>query len=478
VVSLCQLPIQSVVKSIIDSGIRLRNAHLQKSAMNVISIPDLVMASVNFYVGLYYLLFYAKRPKTREHLPFALLCFCVGFYDIFTAGLYNSTSIGDGISWQQLQLQTAIPISICIIWFTSVFTEQRNNRIIQFLISWSVIIFIASLFASPEFSLSVARPAVKDVTLFNTLKVTYYEGVVGLAYQIEIASAILAYIYLFYLYVRYYQKTQNRALLLILICQVGYFFGVVNDFLVAMQVYTFIYASEYLFFFIILAMAYALWDKFVNLQTAYEELNANLELKVSDRTSEIEKLNEELKRLATHDSLTGVYNRRFFNEYLEVEITRAKNSIDHNLQPISASGNDLNFGLAMIDIDHFKPINDTYGHLVGDKVLKQSIEVMKRHIFTRDVLCRYGGDEFALLLTRTSSQGILQAVEKIRREINEQIFIIDEAHKSLHITISAGLVSFDEVVNKDSLEILKLADDRLLRAKAQGRNRIVYSDEK
>ena len=136
----------------------------------------------------------------------------------------------------------------------------------------------------------------------------------------------------------------------------------------------------------------------------------------------------------------------------------------------------MNFGLALLDIDHFKLINDTCGHQVGDSVLKQAVDVIRANIYGRDVLCRYGGDEFALLLTKTSSNGILQAAEKIRKEIDEHVFALRDEQPCRHITISVGLVTFGEVIDKDADEALKVADDRLLRAKSLGRNRIVYSD--
>jgi diguanylate cyclase (GGDEF)-like protein len=136
----------------------------------------------------------------------------------------------------------------------------------------------------------------------------------------------------------------------------------------------------------------------------------------------------------------------------------------------------MNFGLAFIDIDGFKLINDTYGHPVGDYVLKQVIGIIEGHIFTRDVLCRYGGDEFALLLTKTSRDGILQAAEKIRKEIDEFEFVFDKTQRQ-HVTVSIGLVNFDEVLDQDNEGILKLADDRLLKAKNCGKNTIVYSNE-
>jgi len=192
---------------------------------------------------------------------------------------------------------------------------------------------------------------------------------------------------------------------------------------------------------------------------------------------EIKELNEHFKHLADRDGLTGIYNRRFFNEYFDIEVRRAKNFLEHRTQLVPSKDNDMNFGLAMIDIDHFKQINDTYGHLVGDNVLKQVIKIIERNIFSRDVLCRYGGDEFMLLLTKTSSDGILQATEKIRKEIDEHIFNFGADHENQHVTISIGLVILYEVLNKEGKEILQLVDDRLLRAKIQGKNRIVYDDE-
>lgn len=189
-------------------------------------------------------------------------------------------------------------------------------------------------------------------------------------------------------------------------------------------------------------------------------------------TGEIQELNHHLKDLADRDGLTGIYNRRFFNEYFELEVLRARNFLEHPSQC-----NDMNFGLAMFDIDRFKHINDTYGHLAGDSVLKQVIAIVKKSMFSRDVFCRYGGDEFVLLLTKTSDTGILTATEKIRREIAEHPFVLGEEHEVAHVTISMGLVTLAEVSHGESEAIVRLADDRLLRAKREGRNRIVYDDD-
>ena len=444
--------------------------------MHLLSIPCIAMAAVNFYVGAYYLYFYFKRREIREHLSFAILCLSVGFYDIFSAGLYNSRSLSDGIFWQRLQLDVVIAISISLIWFTAVFTRHERNRIVQISVAWFILIFLGSLFASPELTLSANNPAVKNINFLNFSQITYYEASVGPLFQIELISIIVVYLYLFYLFIRQYRETRYKVLLFVIAAQTIYFAGSVNDSLVAMQAYSFIYVGEYAFFFIVLAMAYILLDRFVNLHSAFAELNINLEHKVYERTAELKELNEQLKRLVERDGLTGIYNRRFFNEYFDIEVRRAMNFLKHKIQLIPNHDNDMNFGLAMLDIDNFKHINDTYGHLTGDSALKQIIEIIERNIFSRDVLFRYGGDEFALLLTKTSNRGIFQAAEKIRKEIDEHIFIFGAEHQQQHVTISVGLVTFDEIVNKDSEGILKLADDRLLKAKNNGRNQIVCAD--
>lgn len=445
--------------------------------MHLPSIPCIAMASVNFYVSAYYLYLYLRRPQIREHLPFALLCLSVGFYEVFSAGLYNSLTIPDGVFWQKLQLDTGAAISVFLIWFTSVFTQQEGKRLVRIATAWFIAILLASLFAGPELTISPTNPAVKTINFLSLPRITYYEGVVGPLYQVEILSIVIVYAYLFYLFIRHYRKTRYRPILLILACQCAYFVGVANDSLVATRSYSFIYVSEYAFFFIVLAMAYALLDRFVNMHTAFEELTVDLENKVHERTTEINELNDHLKNLVNYDGLTGVYNRRFFDEYVEVEVRREINALDHKAQIVPRQDNDVSFGLAMIDIDHFKHINDTCGHLVGDNVLREVVAIIEKGMFARDVLCRYGGDEFALLLTKTSSSGILQAAEKIRKGVDEHVFVVGTDHECEHVTISVGLVAFDEVLDSESEGVVKRADDRLLRAKSGGRNRIVYDND-
>lgn len=182
-------------------------------------------------------------------------------------------------------------------------------------------------------------------------------------------------------------------------------------------------------------------------------------------------LNKKLKEAAEIDGLTGAYNRRFFNEYLEIEAKRMLNQIIYN----SEARYNINFAIAIIDIDDFKKVNDTYGHIAGDDVLTQIVEIIKRVSFSRDLVCRFGGEEFVILFTKTSKEGAIKASEKIRREVETHNFYINDNVKNVHVTVSIGFASFDdEKCSWEVEKVLKLADDRLYEAKTHGKNMVVY----
>lgn len=181
-------------------------------------------------------------------------------------------------------------------------------------------------------------------------------------------------------------------------------------------------------------------------------------------------LNKKLKIAAETDGLTGVYNRRFFNEYLEIEVKRLIS--EHNFN--TESKNQINFAIAIIDIDNFKKINDTYGHLKGDNVLVQVVEIIKGSIFSRDVICRYGGEEFVILFTRTSRAGAITAAEKIRKRVEQHAFIFNDSNKNGRVTISIGFAYFDDYAEGSVQNILEIADKRLYIAKTSGKNKLIY----
>ncbi|HTJ43456.1 MAG TPA: GGDEF domain-containing protein [Kofleriaceae bacterium] len=166
---------------------------------------------------------------------------------------------------------------------------------------------------------------------------------------------------------------------------------------------------------------------------------------------------EEIYRLTTIDGLTQVYNKRYFAETLEREIGRAQRY-----------RRDLS--LILFDIDHFKNVNDTFGHLAGDSVLKQLANVIKGRIRREDVLARYGGEEFAIILPEIDKHNALQFGEKIRRITEKAVFRFEDTE--IPVTVSVGIATLTPEV-QEVTDFIKICDDNLYSAKAAGRNRVV-----
>ena len=166
---------------------------------------------------------------------------------------------------------------------------------------------------------------------------------------------------------------------------------------------------------------------------------------------------EEIYRLMTMDALTLTHNRRYFNEALEREYQR---SLRYH----------RSLSLVLFDIDHFKQINDTYGHVAGDSVLRQLALVVKPRLRQQDVLARVGGEEFAVLLPEVEPAGARVAAEKVRRLVESARFVVDD--KEFGCTVSVGIAGFEPQMGSPQ-NLYDAADKNLYEAKRGGRNRVV-----
>lgn len=176
---------------------------------------------------------------------------------------------------------------------------------------------------------------------------------------------------------------------------------------------------------------------------------------------DIQKANERLERLAVTDGLTGVYNHRYFRDRLEDELARARR---YNL-PLSCM---------ILDVDNFKRVNDTYGHLQGDTVLRGIAECTLSAVRKSDVVARYGGEEFVVLMPQTGLEGAQAQGERIRKQIEGWPFEgFPEKHE---ITVSVGVAVFHPENIADSEALIRVADTALYRAKAAGKNRVVIGN--
>ncbi len=166
----------------------------------------------------------------------------------------------------------------------------------------------------------------------------------------------------------------------------------------------------------------------------------------------------EIQRLSQTDPLTGLYNRRGLNERMQVEILRAK----RYRHPLS---------VVMIDIDHFKNYNDAHGHLEGDVILKQVAELLRIHVRETDVVARFGGEEFLILLTETAKAEALEVAEKIRAAVSVRPFPHAWTQPEGKLTISLGVATSSADLS-EAQELIEKADHALYGAKNAGRNRV------
>ena len=174
------------------------------------------------------------------------------------------------------------------------------------------------------------------------------------------------------------------------------------------------------------------------------------------------KLREKLRQQAIRDPLTGLFNKRYLQETLEREVERARRA-------------EKPLGLLMLDLDHFKRFNDTYGHEAGDELLRAFGQVLKGHIRVEDIACRYGGEEFTLILPECPLNSLLVRAEEIRQAV-ERIQVKKGGELLGLVTVSIGAAIFPDQGTQGEA-ILQMADAALYQAKKAGRNRVVAADQ-
>lgn len=199
-----------------------------------------------------------------------------------------------------------------------------------------------------------------------------------------------------------------------------------------------------------------------DLYNKLSELNLSLESKVNERTSELVRanerlstLNKELEELSITDSLTQAFNRLYFMDRIKQEVKRASRYGTH-------------VSLLMLDIDHFKKVNDTWGHQAGDAVLAGIAELIKSGLRDTDLFARYGGEEFCLLAMAMDLAEAVKLAERLRQKIERAVFSYGAHH--LKVTVSIGVCTWLPEIKENFEELVRRSDAALYRAKEQGRN--------
>ena len=209
-------------------------------------------------------------------------------------------------------------------------------------------------------------------------------------------------------------------------------------------------------------------DEHVRLLTAFANQvvvaikNSRLYNSLQEELKTRKEMEEELRRLAITDALTGCFNRRHFMNLAQNEYLRSIR-YHHSLSII------------MLDIDHFKIVNDTYGHPAGDDVLVQVVQLCQKNIRHNDLLARYGGEEFIMLLPETCAMDAQALAERMRKEFQNHP-IYREGDISIHTTVSMGIATLSPQRSIPLEKLLKYADEALYRSKENGRNRVTFSE--
>ncbi len=198
------------------------------------------------------------------------------------------------------------------------------------------------------------------------------------------------------------------------------------------------------------------------IQQNIEDIITNFPIPEANKLDVIKKINfmySRTRHLSLTDALTGLYNRRHFDHTVEREFLRSKRY-------------GRNLSIAILDIDFFKKINDTYGHLCGDYVLKEVAYLILDNFRKTDIVFRYGGEEFVILLTETALEQTVIPLERLRKTIEEQLFSYN--NQQIKVTVSVGAAqNTTESVN----DFLNNADKALYKAKNSGRNKVILFDE-
>lgn len=184
------------------------------------------------------------------------------------------------------------------------------------------------------------------------------------------------------------------------------------------------------------------------------KMNESLEVKITQRTKDLERLNFKLNQQALTDELTGIGNFRYFQNIFDAELHRADRY-------------KRNLSLLMVDIDDFKSFNDQFGHTFGDEILKKIATTLETTIREEDIVARYGGEEFIIIAPETNKKKAKEIAERIRKAV---------AHLKNHVTVSIGIASFPSD-GKTSKKLIEKADKALYESKSKGKNQVSCWEE-
>ncbi len=393
---------------------------------------DMLVSGVLLIMALYHLGLYLQRRRETGSLLFGLVCLIMTFRIAVTEEHYLHKYFPHfpGRLEGMLDVFSFFVLAPTFAWIFAYFFEQDFHRRV---LKWVTGVFLA----------------------FSVLYILFPVQFLFNFYLLFTLAVGLYLLYVLYLSVRN-RRPGSRVFL-------GGFLlflaATIWDMLSYNNIVRSVYVSQIGFVSFIFAQAYVLSMKFNRALATSETLTQHLETIVSERTSELEASNRQLAALNITDALTGISNRRYFDEKLESEWNRAR----RNGQPLA---------LLLLDIDHFKAYNDHYGHQGGDSCLQSVARLLAATVHRAgDTVARYGGEEFVVLVPDCNQEDALALAEKIRHTI--EIAALPHAKSELGIvSVSIGVKSIIPNETTSPTHLIGMADEALYKAKGKGRNRV------
>lgn len=440
-----------VVQNYRYNGGLLRGPYLfgpyQELQQRVQSEKAVVIGLLSIYsiVGLTFLLLALRNPREMVNWAFTAVLFVFTFY-FFTRSQLKYDFLTDYMFWKRLEMVTISLAPPLFLFFLLKFFQMKHR-----VLHW--VFYGASLVS---------------ILLYSVLPEDLQWGSVLVMWTQP--SWLLLIVLLVYILVKNFRKHPDGRPLFYSI--VAVLLALVYDVLVSRQVFgpsNVFYIGQYAFAVFIVALSWIQASRFARMYQSMEAM-------VAERTASLQAANEELMRLATRDHLTGLLNRAEWQRRLGGEWDRYQRYRMRLKRP---------FSVLFIDMDHFKDVNDTYGHQAGDELLIMMGQILSTRLRAVDVCARFGGDEFVILLPETTLEEAKIVADKILKSFEaswEEMYarLLAETQRPIakghRVGLSLGLAVSPETSDTSPEELLKKADQALYQAKESGKGRIAVAE--
>jgi GGDEF domain-containing protein len=454
----------------------------------MVFLPVIIMASISAYVGFRNLSLYFLKRQNIVNLLFSVFCFAIVGFDLSGFFLYNSASPASVADLVKLRLLSAGMIAIIIVPFMFSVLKKRLTRAASIFIGLSGLSFVLILVLPNDFIFDFHSSFLKTFNFLGT-NISFYEAKLNPVSIPVILFFSVSIVYVTFILLRSI-KNNRREIIPILI---GFSIFFVSSFLDVAAAFGFlkiVYTTEYSFLSIVVLMDYSLMRHLSELYRDQEAVQENLEKQVEERTNDIrllaEKLgeqNERLEELVERDSLTALYNHAAFYKRLHAFVNASRR---HRFA----------LSIIVLDIDDFKNFNDKYGHHFGDTVIRSIASILRntsreydekvRNVVETalrrpentvvrdyDIISRYGGDEFTVLLLYCGQN----EATIVARRLNDKITGLRFAEfPDVAVTCSMGVVFLEiDIPCSNGEDLFKVADKALYEAKRSGKNQFVIS---